>query len=72
MTATESSSASTGSAITGSAITSIEFYFDPGCPWTWLTSRWLVDAADQRGIDVQWRSLSPNQLHQTWLAHTMR
>ena len=58
MTATESSSASTGSEITGSAITSIEFYFDPGCPWTWLTSRWLVDAADQRGIDVQWRSLS--------------
>ena len=37
---------------------SIEFYFDPGCPWTWLTSRWLVDAAAQRGITIEWRSLS--------------
>ena len=38
--------------------TTIEFYFDPGCPWTWLTSRWLVEAAGQRDIDIQWRSLS--------------
>ncbi len=37
---------------------SIEFFFDPGCPWTWATSRWLVEAADQRGISIVWRSLS--------------
>lgn len=36
----------------------VDFYFDPACPWTWLTSRWLVDAARQRGIDITWRSLS--------------
>lgn len=36
----------------------VEFYFDPACPWTWLTSRWLVDAAGQRDIDITWRSLS--------------
>lgn len=36
----------------------IDFYFDPACPWTWLTSRWLVDAAAQREVDVTWRSLS--------------
>ncbi|HET6951609.1 MAG TPA: DsbA family protein [Acidimicrobiales bacterium] len=34
------------------------FYFDPACPWTWLTSRWLVDAAPRRGKAVTWRSLS--------------
>ena len=36
----------------------VEYYFDPACPWTWLTSRWLVDATRHRGIDVSWRSLS--------------
>jgi DSBA-like thioredoxin domain len=54
MTTPESSAIDT----TTSDITTIDFYFDPVCPWTWLTSRWLVDAAGQRGIDVQWRSLS--------------
>jgi hypothetical protein len=38
--------------------TTVEYYFDPACPWTWLTSRWLIDAARQRGVDVTWRSLS--------------
>ena len=38
--------------------TSIEFFFDPACPWTWMTSRWLVDAAEQTGTHIQWRNLS--------------
>jgi hypothetical protein len=41
----------------------VDFYFDPACPWTWLTSRWLVDAARQRGTDIAWRSLSLLVLH---------
>lgn len=36
----------------------VSFHFDPACPWTWLTSRWLVDAAPRRGIAITWRSLS--------------
>ena len=36
----------------------LDFYFDPMCPWTWMTSRWLVDAARRRGLTVTWRSLS--------------
>jgi hypothetical protein len=36
----------------------VSFYFDPICPWTWITSRWLVDVADQRGMQIDWRSLS--------------
>jgi protein-disulfide isomerase-like protein with CxxC motif len=36
----------------------VEYFFDPACPWTWLTSRWLVDASRQRGVAVTWRSLS--------------
>lgn len=34
------------------------FSFDPSCPWTWRTSRWLVDVADQLGVEVEWRPLS--------------
>ncbi|MGI9029889.1 MAG: DsbA family protein, partial [Ilumatobacteraceae bacterium] len=37
---------------------SFDFYFDPSCPWTWATSRWLVDAAGQTGAEIHWRSLS--------------
>ena len=34
------------------------FWFDPGCPWTWATSRWLVEAAERRDLRVRWRLLS--------------
>ncbi len=37
---------------------SVDFFFDPGCPWTWATSRWLVEATGRRSIEVAWRSLS--------------
>ncbi len=33
----------------------LEFFFDPVCPWAWLTSRWVVEVADQRGYEVDWR-----------------
>jgi hypothetical protein len=36
----------------------VDFFFDPLCPWTWMTSRWLIDAAGQRGVTITWRSLS--------------
>lgn len=36
----------------------IDFYFDPTCPWTWITSRWLVEAAEQRNLAVTWRPFS--------------
>lgn len=31
----------------------VEFWFDPGCPFTWRTSRWLLDVATRRGLDVR-------------------
>lgn len=33
----------------------VTFYFDPACPWTWLTSRWLVDAAGSRSVPIEYR-----------------
>jgi predicted DsbA family dithiol-disulfide isomerase len=34
------------------------FYFDPVCPFTWRTSRWLVSVAPERDVTVQWRAFS--------------
>lgn len=36
----------------------VTFHFDPICPWTWMTSRWLLRAAATEGFDVAWAPLS--------------
>lgn len=33
----------------------IEFYFDPSCPFCWITSRWLLMVADERDIEITWK-----------------
>jgi 2-hydroxychromene-2-carboxylate isomerase len=38
--------------------TSVDFFFDPGCPFTWVTSRWLLKAADQRNLVINARPYS--------------
>ena len=38
--------------------TSVELWFDPLCPWAWLTSRWLMEVERQRGIAVTWSVMS--------------
>lgn len=39
-------------------MTSIEFYFDPACPFCWITSRWLTQVSTQRKIDITWHQFS--------------
>jgi 2-hydroxychromene-2-carboxylate isomerase len=40
------------------ALTDVEFFFDPSCPWTWVTSRWLTAVAPDRQLAVTWRTWS--------------
>ena len=35
--------------------TDVEFFWDPMCPWAWLTSRWVVEVSKQTGLSVNWR-----------------
>jgi predicted DsbA family dithiol-disulfide isomerase len=34
------------------------YFFDPVCPFTWRTSRWLVGVAAERDVTIHWRSMS--------------
>lgn len=36
----------------------VDFYFDPACPWCWVTSRWLADVATKRDVNVTWKPFS--------------
>jgi 2-hydroxychromene-2-carboxylate isomerase len=37
----------------------LDFFFDPGCPWTWRTSRWVTEVARRRPeLAVRWRAYS--------------
>jgi hypothetical protein len=38
--------------------TDIHFYFDPVCPFAWMTSKWVRLVADQRSYAVDWRFIS--------------
>lgn len=36
----------------------IEFFWDPVCPFAWITSRWVEKVAAQTGYRVDWRFIS--------------
>ena len=41
-----------------------EFWFDPMCPWAWLSSRWMMEVERVRGVDVTWSVMSLSVLNE--------
>lgn len=41
----------------------LHFYFDPVCPFAWMTSKWVRMVAAQRGCTVDWRFISLRQVN---------
>ncbi len=48
----------TASEAAGSTGTRVDLWFDPLCPWAWMTSRWVLEAARLRDLDPHFRVMS--------------
>ena len=44
--------------MTDTTKTPVELWFDPLCPWAWMTSRWLMEVEKVRDIEVTWSVMS--------------
>ncbi|MGA1723045.1 MAG: DsbA family protein, partial [Ilumatobacteraceae bacterium] len=44
-------------------MSSVDFHFDPLCPYAYQTSKWIRSVREQNGLDISWRFFSLEEIN---------